>query len=260
MKSRRATRGWDKSMRRLCVLVLLALIIPLHAQENEHLALTLNTPIQVQVTADKPGVLIYENSTSGSVFTIETRALSEAFDSVVWVVDVDNHLLAYNDNALVSGEIETNAYLANLTLIEAGRYTIYVDSFNGVSEGEVEVVLREHDIFAVVVEETDNATIITASLPEDSVFAYPLVLEAPEILTITARDISGTLDPYLRIVDSSGNILISNDDHHSTDLTLNLFDAQIAEWEAPENATYTIEVLDFLGRAGEIEVQIERHP
>jgi len=245
-------------MRRWWLLLLFGLIVPLHAQENPPDVLQLDTPMQVSVTADAPAMLRYENRTPGTVLNIETHALSDDFDAVVWLVDADMHLLAYNDDARVAGEVERNAALSHVTLAESGLYTIFVDSFNGVSAGEVEVIIHASDVFAAQVTENDTTTIITANLPADKVFRYPLTLEAGAKLTLTARDTSGTLDPYLRIMDNSGMILAANDDHSSPDLTLNIFDARIAAWEAPETGTYTVEVVDFLGRAGEIEVRIEQ--
>jgi hypothetical protein len=50
-------------------------------------------------------------------------------------------------------------------------------------------------------------------------------------------------------------VLAQNDDHASTNLTLDIFDAQIV-YDAPDDAPLTIELREFLGRAGLIELVI----
>lgn len=242
-------------MRKLWLMCLLLLIIPVMAQDGEWY--DTNDEVTVTVTADSPAILVLVNDTAGQVITITARAINNAeIDPVLWIMDGEAQLLAYNHNTLTAeGLVDVSARIANLVLPTTGFHTVYVDSFNGVGEGDIEVTFRESDMFDMAVEDSDSAQIITFSLPENTVFSYPITVENDDTLTITASDGSGNLDPYLRIVDSAGNIIISNDDHDSLDLSLDIFDARISEWIVPADDTYSVEVFDFLGRAGDIIVR-----
>jgi hypothetical protein len=248
-------------MRRVCLILLLLFIFPLQAQENDARPLTLNDEAVVTVAADAPVTLTLDNDTAGAVITITARAVdSTQVDPVLWLVDREARLLAYNHNTLTDeGLIDVAAAIPNLVLPTAGLYTIYVDSFNGVSTGEVEVTIRETDRFNVVVEETGSLHVMRLTLPEDSIFVYPITVQEGDSITITVRDGNRQLDPYIRIADSNGNPIVSNDDHASDDLSLNIFDARIADWQVPTDDTYMLEVSDFLGRAGNVLLEIRKH-
>jgi hypothetical protein len=248
-------------MHRVCLILLLSLALPLYAQEDDARHYTVNDEAIVTITADAPATLTLDNATAGAVITITARAVdSTQVDPVLWLVDSEAHLLAYNHNTLADdGLIDVAAAIPNLVLPTTGLYTVYVDSFNGVSTGEVEVTIRETDRFKVVVEETGSLHVMRLALPEDSIFVYPITVQQGDNITITVRDGNRQLDPYIRIVDSNGVPVVSNDDHNSHDFRLNIFDARIADWEVPVADTYLLEVSDFLGRAGNVLVEIRKH-
>ena len=248
-------------MRRFCLILLLLLTFPLQAQEDDERHYTVNDEAIVTISADNPAILVLANETAGTVITITAQAVDSTWvDPVLWIVDSESRLLAYNDDTLTDeGVIDVSARIENLILPAEGLYTIYIDSFNGVSSGDVEVIIRETDRFNIVVEETGSLHVMRLTLPEDSIFAYPITVQQGDNLTITVRDGNRQLDPYLRIIDSSGNLVISNDDHASDDLTLNIFDARIEGWVVPMDGTFTLEVSDFLGREGNVLLEIRKH-
>jgi hypothetical protein len=248
-------------MRRVCLILLLLLTLPLSAQEDNARPLTLNDEAVVTVVVDAPAILTLDNATAGAVITITARAVDGTqVDPVLWLVDSEARLLAYNHNTLAAdGLIDVAAAITNLVLPTAGLYTIYVDSFNGVSTGEVEVTIRETDRFNIIVDETGSLHVMRLSLPEDSIFVYPITVQQGDIMTITVRDGNRQLDPYIRIVNSNGVPVMSNDDHTSADLSLNIFDARITDWQVPADDTYMLEVSDFLGRAGNVLLEIRKH-
>jgi hypothetical protein len=247
-------------MRHLCLLLLLIMTLPLQAQEEERQYIV-NDDAIVTMTADNPASLVLTNEIAGAVITVTANAVDRTqVDPVLWIVDGEGRLLAYNHNILTDeGVIDVSARINNLILPTVGLYTIYVDSFNGVSTGDVEVTIREKDRFNIVVEETGSLHVMRLTLPEDSIFTYPITVQAGDKLTITARDGNRQLDPYLRIVDSNGNPIVSNDDHNSDDFSLNIFDARIADWEVLADDTYVLEVSDFLGREGNVLLEIRKH-
>lgn len=212
----------------------------------------------LSITADHRAKIDYIVDTEAKYVTIQAHSIedeSELFDAVMWIVDSQNHLIAYNDNS----SDDHTARIENLFL-PPDRYTIWIDSFNGVSEGEVEVQIEPANPFNEVRSATEDGTItIDVSLPEDTIYRYALELSENDIITISVRDTSGTLDPYLSILENN-SLVISNDDHQSPDLTLNRLDSRISDWHVHSDNIYTIEVRDFMGNAGEFELVIVTIP
>jgi hypothetical protein len=225
------------------------MLIVVRAQDANQLAL--DEASIVVLSPDAPVQLLYIADETQTI-TLAAQAISENTDAVLWIVDSDNHLLAYNDNF---GD-DPNPRIENLHL-SAGLYTVYVDSFNGVSEGSVELLITSENRFHEQLNSNENTLTISVTLPRNSVYHYTFELSAENIITITAKDTSSTLDPYLRLLDSAGNELASNDDHLNFDILLDVFDAQIANWPVPEDGLYTLELHDFLGREGTFEIIIE---
>ncbi len=208
----------------------------------------------LSITADNRASIDYVVENKAEYVTIQAHSIedeAELLDPVMWVVDSQNHLIAYNDN--FSDDNSTG--VENLFL-PPDRYTIWIDSFNGVSEGEVEVQIEPANPFNEVSSVNDDGVItIDVRLPEDAIYRYMLELSENDIVTISVRDTSGTLDPYLSILENNSPLL-SNDDHQSSDSTLNRLDSRISEWHVLSDNTYIIEVRDFLGNAGEFELVI----
>src|SRR5687767_13374138 len=115
-------------MRCVCCILFLLLTLPLSAQEGDARPLTLNDEAVVTITANNPAPLILDNATAGAVITITARAVDNTqVDPVLWLVDSESRLLAYNHNTLTAdGLIEVAAAIPNLVLPTVGLYTIYV--------------------------------------------------------------------------------------------------------------------------------------
>lgn len=238
-------------MRKFLFFILLGLVVIAQAQENQQLIL--GKTLKIHLSADAPVQLLY-TADEAQTITVSAQAIESdnSPDVVLWIVDNDNHLLAYNDNFGDS----SNPRIENLS-VDKGDYYIYVDSFNGVSEGDVDVLVKNGNRFNEQIVSTETGVEIYATLPEAALYRYQIELKAEEVLTLTAKDMSGTLDPYLRILDERGNAVAVNDDHSGEDTSLDIFDARITNWTVPEHALYTIELRDFLGRSGEFELKIE---
>lgn len=216
------------------------------AQDTAEIVIEADETITVSVSADAPAQVIYQPETVPQYIMITAESANEAFDPVVWVIDAEDRLRAYNNN--VEG---TQAQINNLLLSEDG-YTIYVDSFNGVSTADVELTITVVDPFEETITEENLTTEISFTLLEDTIYAYTFQATTEQTITITAQDVSGLLDPFLQITDASGEVITHNDDHASADLTLDTLDARISDWRVPAGGLYTIEIIDFLGRSGEI--------
>lgn len=233
------------------VMVLMWLITVSIAQD---LQLEPDTPITVTI-GDYPAWLTYTGIT-GEVITLSTMtAITDtAPDTTLEILYPDRHRLEYVDDVVFpDGTVKSDAVIDKIELPVEGVYRIRVDSFNGVSEGEVEVLLT-HSTESYNVITTDTLTIVSGEI--ENALTYSLDVEPNTPLTIVARDISGTLDPVLSIYDAAGTLLAFNDDHQSGDLSLDVFDAQVAELVIEDRTTLEIIVKDFLGRTGTVELII----
>lgn len=242
-------------MTRFLLILILLFPIAVLAQDEEADILIPEEPQTVSITADSRKSITFTVDEFALYVRLSVESLSEEFDPVVWIVDSSHRLIAYNDSV----DEETHAQIDNLYLLP-DSYTIFVDSFNGVSEGDVIVSLEIVDPFNTEFSSSEIDIVINIFLPEDTVFAYDFPAKADDIITVTVRDVSGSLDPYLAIYDESDNLLIANDDHQSTDLSLNLFDSRITEWDVPADGHYRIEVHDFSGNSGQFELTITIQP
>lgn len=213
-------------------------------------------PQTVTLDAAQPLALAFSAEPDQLWISVQVRSLQPdepLLDPVVWITDADNRLLAYDNNGALDDPV--GAYISALLLPAAGSYRVFVDTFSGVGAGDVEVLLRLIDPFEV---ETLEDGWWRASLPAGEVFRMQLPVAAGETLRITARDLSGTLDPVLRVLAPDGTLLAQNDDHASFDPTINLLDARIVGWQVSTQQIVTVEVLDFLARSGQFELRIQR--
>jgi len=222
-------------------------------------------PRTVNITPNRPAQLIYEAQHAHEVISIQTQALTSKddfpLDTVITLLNPALQQIAYNDDVRVSNgnedpQIIRDARLENIQLGEIGQYTLVIDSFNGVSTGEVEVTVNHSNPFDEQIIEIDDTLQIIAELPSGFVYTYVFDAVVGDTFTFTARDIANTIDPLLRILDEQGNVLSWNDDHESADTRLNVLDARIAAWEAAESGQYLITVIDFLGKSGKFELTI----
>jgi len=220
----------------------------------QDMSLELDTPITVTI-GESPVWLNYEGM-AGEIITLSTMTAvtDTAPDTTLEILYPDGHRLDYVDDVVFpDGTVKSDAVLENIALPIDGVYQIRVDSFNGVSEGEVELLLT-HPSTNYNVIATDPLTIVRGDI--DDALTYTLDVTADDTLTIIARDISGTLDPILWVYDADGTLLAFNDDHSSGDLSLDVFDAQIVDLTITENTTVEVVVRDYLARQGIIELII----
>jgi hypothetical protein len=239
-------------------------------------AMTIEPDMPVVVTLDGRGAIDVHYSSEGSetVF-ITAKALGAdnddpipPLDTVLEVVSPSGARLDYNDDyfpALLSDEIiselglqPTDSAITALTLDEAGAYHLRVNSFNGVSTGEVELLIQRVDRVQIDIQPTeDTAFSASVTLRPNQVAQIEISLEAERSYTITARDPSGVLDAVLQVSDEAGNLLAANDDHLLDDVTLNIFDSRISDFSPTETGNYVLTVRDYLGRSGVLWVEVD---
>lgn len=221
-----------------------------------------NTPLTVQLIGNfKPVDLVYTAPEPQIVNVYLRSATAGQIDTVLEIVDSTGEVINRNDDhtttrANLAGR---DSAIEGFALPAAGDYIIRVNSFDGQTVGPVEVTLEVgNPIVASPVAVTTSGDVFTLNLNAGSPATQTISVTAGEILTITARDTSGTLDPKVTLMDSSGNVLAENDDHGSGDTTLDSLDSRITSFTAPSSGNYTVQVSDFFNNAGTAEVTIQR--
>ncbi len=240
-------------------------LVQLFAQGDSTTFIAANTPLTLRLNGQNPAIMTY-SSPGNETITLKARALSGESDTVpdtvVELLSPDGTRLAYNDDLAVSveGLQATDSQIARVFLAQPGAYTLRVNSFNGVTEGEVEITLTVVDGVGFVEEITDGVRVLRVNLGHDQRFVHTFEALEGETLHITARDPRGVLDPIIMIYDAAGERIAANDDTDTpfalVGLTLNTFDAQIPVFRAPSDGSITLELREFLGRAGRIELRI----
>ncbi len=236
----------------LIIAICFVMISPILAQDD---GLEPDVPVTVEL-GDSPFWLSFEGN-QGDRVTITTGTVNaeSPVDTTLELLSPDNQRLAYADDVLLDdGTWDSHAQLVAIDLPESGTYLLRVDSFNGVSEGEVEVLLVIDDLSLTIIDE-DNITTIQATIKQNEVIQIEQFFEADSDITVRVKDVSGQLDPVLIIRDTDGTILHVSDDHKSDTLTLNRLDAQLT-FVVPDDGDYIIEIRDYLGHAGALEVLI----
>ncbi|MDX1991413.1 MAG: hypothetical protein SF029_03435 [bacterium] len=238
------------------------------AQESSEVLL----PGQVRLLdlqANQPIFLTFEGQ-AGQVVNLTFRSLEAEgeIDTVLEIRDRSgdgdrngDRRLAYNDNHRTGRDdlYASDSAITGVRLPAHGRYTVRLDSYGSIGVGRVEVLLEVVDLFETMVQEGENGDLMVSGvLPRWQVFRYTVEAEDGALLTITARDRSGTLDPYLRLFDANGRLIASNDDHGTGSVTLDVLDAQIQNFEVAVSDEYSLALSDLLGRAGRFEVAISR--
>lgn len=206
-------------------------------------------PVTVRVTADSPTLLTY-TARADEVITVTARSLDETLDTTLELYDADGRRLAFNDDHAgdLDGLAATDSALVRVRLDRDGLYTLALDSFNGVSDGDVEVLLRSVDAADAQTRTDADSTVITLALPRGGVFTVPLDAFDGQTVQITARDPRGLLDPVLTLYDADGVVIMRNDDHTRADLSLALFDARIESVQISAGTRLTLH--EALGRGG----------
>lgn len=217
------------------------------------LIVTAGEPVTVLLTGGDGPVDVQVAVEAGEQLTVTARSLADEPLDVTLEILRDEARLAFNDDHDTDfGDLAPlDAAIVAFVPPEAGTVTLRIHSFNGAQTGEIEVSVESSPLVPPCDEPLHSAT-----LRQNSVFTCWLELEAGATLTVAARDSSGTLDPVLRLLDADQALLADNDDHGTADLTLNVLDAKIADYIIVNDGRYTIQVRDFAGAAGMLDLTL----
>ena len=211
-----------------------------------------DTTIMTLTSGAGPVEIAYEMD-SGQRITVTARSLADDPIDVTLEILLDNHRMAFNDDHAtdIADLAPLDAAIVDFVPPHAGTYTLRIHSFNGAQRGDVEITMQSSPITLPCDMPQHNANLQT-----NGTFACWLELEAGTALTISARDVSGTLDPVLTLLDADSAVLARNDDHHTADLGLNVLDSKIDAYILPADGRYMVQVRDFGSSSGVVEIMI----
>lgn len=134
-----------------------------------------------------------------------------------------------------------------------GEYRLTVRPFSADIAGEFDLVIQHH---GTVSGETTRE-VLTGDSVARARNVFNIDFEAGEIVRITARAVSSSLDPAIELL-TPDLIFVATNDDHSTDATdLGRFDSRIEQVVIEQSGTYELDVNSVSGR-GAFEVVIER--
>ncbi|MEO1162783.1 MAG: hypothetical protein AAFV98_03280 [Chloroflexota bacterium] len=212
-----------------------------------------NVPVAGELTRDTPEQFWTFSGQTGDVITLT------AISDVTTPVDLTLRLLDPNGDEVVVAEMDEDFTLINpldpqidrYELRRDGDYVVIVEATLGAGRYDLALNIAQVLTFA---EGTDTISVegtIDTVLPVQ----YWIVRgNAGQNFTVTMRNTSGNLDPFLRLRRSNGEILAENDD--GFDISLGL-DARIDPFRLPVNGDYIIDATRFSG-SGTYTLTIER--
>jgi len=218
-----------------------------------------------EISDDTPAVVYAFDGSEGDVVTITMVDTSRngELDPYIQLLNEDGDVVAENDDADSDADLpdSLDSQITEFELDSDGTYFIVATRFgqeNGSSEGDFELTLDEgegsgggNDDNGNDSGNNDNADAISieygdtveGEITDDAVYVYySFEGEEGDVVTITLVDTSrsGDLDPYVGLVDESGEVIAENDDAERGARLPDSFDSQITEFELPDDGTYVI--------------------
>ncbi len=224
------------------------------------ISVTPDVPTIITLNGDARPVDVVYQAEDGEQITIVAHSLADEPIDVTLEILQDHQRLAFNDDHQTEREgLSTqDSVIENLVFSAAGDYIIRVNSFNGAQSGDIEVVIE-----SIPTSVPCEMPIQSGELTRNGQFSCTLSVDSESAITISARDTSSTLDPVLtllEVLDEQLTRAAYNDDHTTSDFSLNTLDAQISDFVLSAGIVYEVQVNDFSGAAGTFELTFEIMP
>ncbi len=242
-------------MRLLCHLLLLLLTSTMLAQPRELPAddneIDQDGVISGRLNDDNPRDVFTVEGLRGEIIGFELEATDGDLDPMLSIFDNSGKLALHRDDSAAGLGVEHD-----LTMELSGRYFVVVARFGhslGTTAGAYELRMTRKGVLSEggSALRYNDSVIGTISDTKDEVF-YTFQAEQGDILTIDMVRSSGTLDPYLLVVDSERFEIAKNDDQ-SRDTRNARIDGLIIERTGP----YIIVATRYDDSAGSFVLSIE---
>lgn len=170
--------------------------------------------IRGRLDDDNPRDVYFVDGLRGEVIRFELTATDGDLDPVLGVFDENGRMALRRDDSAGT----TGVYL-DLTMERTGRYFVVVGRFGygqGATAGTYDLRMTRKGVLS----ERGSAlrygdSVIGVISDTSAEVYYTFQAEQGDILTISMVRSSGTLDPFLRIVDGDRFVIAENDDQHS---------------------------------------------
>jgi len=191
----------------------------------------------------------------GEIVSMAAMGLGEGFDLRLNLRDAADVRVETNDDNetfdLFLGT--TDPRIFKFIVPETQTYTLIVRPFSANLSGDVILVIQSHG--RLVGEQTSD--FLLGEIENRQRVALSVDFERGQVVRLTARANSLSLDPEILLLDSDSYVITTNDDHGSAAVDLGRFDSRVDELVIEKSGTYELDVTSVSGR-GEFEVEVTR--
>ena len=244
-------------MIRLCICLLLCLLAPVVSAQSREIS-TDDARIEHEgiitglLDADNPRDVFFVDGLRGEVIRFELTATDGDLDPVLAVFDDVGQLALFRDDSA-----GTSGVYHDLTMQRTGRYFVVVGRFGyslGATSGSYDLRMTRKGVLSErgSTLRYGDSVIGTISDTNAEVY-YTFQAEQGDILTISMLRSSGTLDPYLRVVDSDRFVIAENDDQPGAETRNARIDALIIQ----ESGTYIVMATRYDDSSGSFVLSVE---
>lgn len=229
----------------IMMLIILLLIFPLSAQEDEGNDDVLvvsgcynSAVVDGRLNNLTPSVSYQVEGLAGDYISLELRRLNGDLDPILTVLDPQNNVLRISDDT--RGTVDAMA--EDVFIRERGVYTIVVARFGyglGTTAGDYELEIARSGNSSESGSNVCYGDTVASTIrdDEDELF-YTFIASQGDIIDVTMRQRSGDLDPYLRVVQVvNGQPVVLEESDDVPGLGL---DARIEGFVIPTDGTYII--------------------
>lgn len=227
-----------------CLYVLVGSLSHTTAQAQEATPITVDTPISSTLDAATPRRVYTFDGTRGAIVRLLLTVDSGDLDAVLTVFDADGTVLYRRDDTPDSRNLQTTLSLAqtNTYYISVARFGLGVGSTSGAYTLLLENIGVLSEQGSTLQYGVPVVNTIDQTTPQ---IYYTVQANAGDILNIEMVRSSGSLDPFLQLVDRERFLLAENDDARAD--TRN---ARIENLLVEESGTYIIVATRYGEAAG----------
>jgi hypothetical protein len=230
-------------MRLLILLLMLFPAAAIRAQEDN--LITYGVSLSGQISSASPRAVYAFDGLRGEVLSISLKATG-SLDPVLSLVDAGGAILFHQDDSAGSRDVTIEAF----RVPQSGRYRLIVGRFGyrlGSTTGDYTLLVERIGVSSAsgsALRYGDSViNTITNMTPQ---MFYSFRAQRGDLINIRMERVSGDLDPYLQVVDSSAFLLADNDDATGS----GSLDAGIFNLLIEQDGTYIIKATRYGEAAG----------
>ena len=228
------------------IIILLALTVVSLAQDEEAdtESISVGTQLEGRIDDESPRVVYSINGTRGAIVQVRLVTTSGDLDPVLLMFDPNNNLLVHRDDTAGNRNVDLT-----LTFQETGTYLIVVGRFGyqvGTTSGDYQLSIERVGV------SSDEGSSLQYGIPITNIITntqpqlfFTFEATQGDIINITMVRSSGSLDPYIQLLDSNRFLIAENDD-----ATGDTFNARIQAFVINQTGTYIIVATRYLQALG----------